>query len=94
MSSTPFSPWIRTSESILRIGRAPEEMDLVTQLRSYGRGFSQGLQGKDFQNRAGLFVGAESRGTSIPAEGAITIVKYCDLASADEEAPFAAIAVV
>jgi hypothetical protein len=61
---------------------------------SRGRGFSQGFRGKDFQNGTGLFVGAESRGTSIPAERAVTIVKYCDLASADEEAPFAAIAVV
>jgi hypothetical protein len=32
MSSTPFSLWIRTSESILRYRSLAEEMELVTQL--------------------------------------------------------------
>jgi|SRR5208282_3835809 len=32
MSSTPFSPSIRTSEPILRDPRSPEEMELVTRL--------------------------------------------------------------
>ena len=32
MSSTPVSPWIRTSNSFCVIGRSPEKMELVTQL--------------------------------------------------------------
>jgi hypothetical protein len=55
---------------------------------------SQGLQSESFQNRAIISVNAELRRIRIPAERAIAIAKYCDLASADEETPFAAIAVV
>jgi len=61
---------------------------------SWCQSFFQSLQGKGFQNRAGIPIRAESRGTLVPIQNAATFVQYYDLASAYEEGPFASVAVV
>jgi hypothetical protein len=51
-------------------------------------------RGKGFQNRAGILVSAESRGTVVAIQRASSGVQCRDLASVYEEAPFASVAVI